>query len=470
MNARGGSIALAGLLALGCCGKSAPAPATDLPPALDPPPALTDAPPAGEPERLVRGRAGSCPGRYIDAAPTEGLNDGFEVDGLDRRFFLRLPAAEHHVGPRPLMVFFHGTNGGGDTIARFPFAETLVQRGFIVVGPYGEDLGTVWPEWDAMRAEGDRERPNSDVRFFDQLVDCLAAHVAIDQNRIFIAGMSAGGIMSNRVLRERSTLLAGGIVGSGIFDMTEPATPAPLDAMAVMVAFGGDNDEWGGENAGKKLPAINFAEQAALASQFYEDQPAVNQVACRGNDVGHRWLHAANDLMADFLEAHPKGMAANPAYTLPALPADVNMVCTEAAVEHHGRLDVTCPLANDTRCRDACQMIADCVVENTTVRPIMEPQLPDFGFFGDDREDCSDCVTQCERDAADGGGIDDQVLDCFAASKPACGQGIQGALPLTRAVNDCCGGNQGSHVCKRICVPIRANNTVSAFFEGCDGF
>jgi predicted esterase len=418
---------------------------------------------------MIRDASAECPEPFAANAPAAGLNGGFVVAGLDRRFFLRLPITDS-VEPSPLMVFFHGTNGSGDIVDRFPFAATLAERGFIVVGPYGEDLGTVWPEWDAMRADGDRERPNSDLHFFDTLVACLAGHFAIDQNRLYVSGMSAGGIMSNRVLRERSSLLAGGIVGSGIFDMTEPAAPADLDAMAVMVAFGGDNDEWGGDHAGKTLPSINFAEQASLASKFYEGQPNVTQYACRGNDVGHRWLQPANELMADFLLAHPKGLADNASYALPALPTDADVVCTADAVQHDPTLEVVCPLKTDPRCRAACQMLADCVVENTTVRPIMEPQLSDYGFYGEHREDCSDCVSQCESDAAAGGAADDQVLDCIVAAAPQCAQGIQGALPLTKTVNGCCDGRHDSAVCRRICAPVLQNNTVSGFFTGCAGF
>ena len=86
----------------------------------------------------------------------------------------------------------------------------------IFAGPDGELLGSVWPEWDAMRQAGDTERPNPDLAFFDALVDCVAAHHPVDAARIYVGGMSAGGIMTNRVLRARSTLLAGGIAGSGV--------------------------------------------------------------------------------------------------------------------------------------------------------------------------------------------------------------------------------------------------------------
>ena len=411
-----------------------------------------------------------CPGAFATAGPRAGVNEGFEVEGRSRRFFLRLPAADSLTTPRPLLVFFHGTNGSGDVIDRFPFADRLVEHGFVVVAPYGEDLGTVWPEWDAMRTADDRTRPNPDMRFFDRLVGCLRAKLPIAAERIYVAGMSAGGIMSNRVLRERSSLLAGGVVGSGIFDLTEPASGAKLEPMAVVVTTGGDNDAWGGENAGKELPSISFAEQAALAAHFYEEAPGGYQVSCRGDDLGHRWLSAANEVFVEFLEMHPKGMAKNPAYAVPALPVSARVSCSEEPVRYRPSAEVTCPEGHDRRCHAACQMVADCVVENVTVRPIFEPQLPELGFFGDERGDCSDCVSQCESDAAAGGANDEPVLDCLAAAPAACGTGILGALPLTRAVDGCCQGHPDSRVCRRICGAVRSNSTVAPFFPACAAF
>ena len=266
------------------------------------------------PKKLVKDKAKVCPGAFATTAPVEGKNSGFEVEAQKRTFNLHLPDKTKFAGPRPFMIYFHGTGGSAGEIdgGRKSWKDLLVKNGWIVAGPQGEMNGTVWPEWDAMRNKGDEARKNKDLLFFDKLVDCVAGHFEVDANRIFVSGLSAGGIMSNRVLRSRSTLLAGGVVGSGVWDFTEPATTTALDSMAVMVTWGGDNDEYSGSSGGKTVPKINFAEQAAFASKAYENAAKVNQVHCKGHNVGHAWLSVVEDVMLDFLLANPKGLSKNP--------------------------------------------------------------------------------------------------------------------------------------------------------------
>ena len=52
--------------------------------------------------------------------------------------------------------------------------------------------------------------------------------------------------MTNYVLQRRSSLLAGGIVASGVFSLTSPAPPPVLDPMFVFVTWGGSNDQYSG--------------------------------------------------------------------------------------------------------------------------------------------------------------------------------------------------------------------------------
>ena len=53
---------------------------------------------------------------------------------------------------------------------------------------------------------------------FDDLIACIAGHHAVDARRVYVAGHSAGGAMTNYVLGRRSSLLAGGITGRVLLD------------------------------------------------------------------------------------------------------------------------------------------------------------------------------------------------------------------------------------------------------------
>lgn len=171
----------------------------------------TDIPPV----QMPGDPAVDCPAAFSSAAPAAGQNEGFDAGGQTRGFYLDLPDTSFD-GPRPLFVAFHGTTGQGvDFHARAELTD-FAARGFITVSPDGVGNGTIWPVWDAMHTASDPDTNNADLAYFDSLVSCLAAHYAIDQNRIYIGGHSAGGIMSNYMLQRRSEMIAGAIVGSGV--------------------------------------------------------------------------------------------------------------------------------------------------------------------------------------------------------------------------------------------------------------
>jgi poly(3-hydroxybutyrate) depolymerase len=144
-----------------------------------------------------------CPAGFTQTAPAAGQNPGFTASDLARSFYLQIPDADAHPGPRPMMVVFNGTGGDGvGAISGYGF-DDLDDEGWIVVGPDSAGHGTIWPVWDSLREPGDEGRANVDMDFFDRLVDCMAAHYPVDAKRIYIAGKSAGGIMTNYVLRRR---------------------------------------------------------------------------------------------------------------------------------------------------------------------------------------------------------------------------------------------------------------------------
>ena len=106
----------------------------------------------------------------------------------------------------------------------------------------------------------------------------------------FAAGHSAGGIFTNRLLRSRSKVLAGGIVGSGVFDFTAPGGRKDRSIRcSSIVTWGGDNDTYKGTTPnGVSVPAFSFVEQASLASKFYDAEANIAHARCRGDDLGPR--------------------------------------------------------------------------------------------------------------------------------------------------------------------------------------
>jgi len=407
----------------------------------------------------------ACPAPFDANKPVQGENVGFNVTGQARRFQLLLPPASFS-GPRPVLFGFHGTSENGLRFINRAKLADFVARGFIVIAPDANSNGTFWPVWDAMRAPGTEGQPNPDVDLFDRLLTCTAAHYPVDKNRIFATGHSAGGIFTNRLLRSRSKVLAGGIVGSGVFDFTNSgaAGPASLEPLLAIVTWGGDNDTYRGTTpSGVNVPAFSFVEQAALASKYYKSQPAVAHIRCRGNNLGHAWL-PMNSWFIDLLLARPKGTPASTLTAVPALPGGAPAACSLDAYTLDPLPNMTCPTTARAGCREACQLFADCAVENRTVGPSLAAELQQIGFT---TSSCGGCVTRCQQGASTAQDV--EALTCFQTKQAAaqCGPGIEGSTPLFMAVNECCKNRSGSNLCKDLCTALNGNEAASAFFPTC---
>lgn len=412
------------------------------------------------PEPIQAEPASACPAGFDgpNQAPVAGENSGFMAGGQSRRFHLLLPPATF-TGPRPLLFAFHGTTENGPKfIARAKLAD-FVARGFVVIAPDAASNGTFWPVWDAMRSPTTEATPNPDVDLFDRLLTCSAAHFAIDKNRVFATGHSAGGIFTNRLLRSRSKVLAGGIVASGVFDLTS-ASKAPLDPMLVVVTWGGDNDTYKGTTpSGVNVPAFSFVEQASLASKFYDADPSIAHARCRGNNLGHAWL-PLNNWFIDLLLSRPKGTAG----ALSLAPVPAGAACSTEPYELAPLPDMTCPATARAGCTAACQLFADCAVENRTVGPSLGAELSKIGFT---TSSCSGCVQRCQTGATTPADV--EALACFQTKQAAatCSAGIEGATPLFQGINECCAGKSTSNLCVDLCTTLNQNSAAKAFFPVC---
>jgi len=415
-------------------------------------------------ERLDADATSDCPGAFATGPLVAGQNTGFMSAGQSRDFWLILPDAGE--GPHPLLFVFNGTDESGRSFSQRAELEQFADRGFIVVAPDSAGNGTVWPVWDAMREPADQAMPNADLSLFDELLSCVAGHVPVDQHRIYATGHSAGGSMTNYVLQRRSEILAGGIVASGVFSLTQPPQAEVLDSLFVLVTWGGDNDSYGGSAGGLTLPEFNFVEQASLASSFYEEEASVGQAHCSA-DLGHAWL-PINDWFVDRLLEHPKGV---PGLTDPNLPEPGGGVsCSSGPYALEGALEVSCGSSPMQGCQAACQLLGDCAVENLTVGPILAAELEALGFSGVDNLECGGCMQQCEAWASSD--ADGQVLSCFDEMAPGatCGPGIEGAQPLIDILDACCGGRADSNYCSQVCATMKANTVAATFIPTCDAF
>jgi poly(3-hydroxybutyrate) depolymerase len=419
----------------------------------------------------------NCPEGFTSGVLESGQHEGFASSGQERSFYIILPEEMSAVEPTPLIIAFHGTDGSGKYFYESDDLQAFVDAGFIVLALDGNKNGIVWPDWDGLRNPLQQDIENHDLNFFDDALACMQDMFDIDDQRIFILGMSAGGIMTNFVLQRRSDVLAGGIPSSGLIEYTTPVPPTPLGNMAVIVAYGGDNDLWSGTSTTEEeedpSAKVNFAEQAALASDFYEKEATVNQIYCKGGELGHSWLNSITSWYAQYLLAHPKNNHDNSEFTFESPENTDGTVCDEGITSYESTVVVECD-ETANQCDSYCQLLGDCAVENATLVAVLTQQIFDLGFAGEGSAECGGCLDACTADleASVNTSADESVLSCFAGhqAEAECGPGIAGATPAIIAVNDCCTDQAESQVCTRLCTSMVENQPVmnAGVFSACD--
>jgi polyhydroxybutyrate depolymerase len=119
-------------------------------------------------------------------------------DGLERRYILYQPDFKTgYSDARPLLMVLHGGGGTSRGMLRLTngrFNELADRDGFFVVYPQGIDKS--WNDGRPDKISGAHRKGIDDVGFLRVLIDHLIVRYPIDSNRIFVTGISNGGLMS----------------------------------------------------------------------------------------------------------------------------------------------------------------------------------------------------------------------------------------------------------------------------------
>jgi poly(3-hydroxybutyrate) depolymerase len=199
-----------------------------------------------------------------------------EHDGLEREYFVYLPAKYSDVAELPVVFFLHGYGGSGTgteaetTNGLNIYAE---EYGYVMVYPqstwFMSDvwMGEPWEvsSWNAMSGgldegpEGplctpDREQYpcppecgecghcawsscHDDIGFLERLFETIAADFNTDRNRFFVSGFSNGSMMANYVGCTESEWFAGVALVSGRLERGFQC--APTESLALFQINGG---------------------------------------------------------------------------------------------------------------------------------------------------------------------------------------------------------------------------------------
>jgi polyhydroxybutyrate depolymerase len=178
--------------------------------------------------------AGACPGR--SPSPCHVLAHG----GRERTYRLYVPGKR--VARPPLLVVLHGGGGhGAHTQATLGqrFDALADAAGVLVAYPDGVDRH--WNDGRGDLPARTVQENVDDVGFLRALVAALAERYAVDRERVYVAGMSNGAMMSLRLACEaadtfRGVFAVAGNLGSGLAARCRPARVTRL-----ALAFGTDD-------------------------------------------------------------------------------------------------------------------------------------------------------------------------------------------------------------------------------------
>jgi polyhydroxybutyrate depolymerase len=264
-------------------------------------------------------------------------------DGLERSYVLYVPASVNESQPIPLIFILHGGTGNAKSAIRMSeFNPIADQNGFIVVYPNGTNrLGNdKFLTWNGGTCCGYAQENNiDDVGFMRAIVVDLQALTNIDAKRLYVTGMSNGGVLSHRLGCEASDIFAAIAPAAGTLNF---APCQPTHSISILEFHGTDDRHipYNGGTGPDSLVDVDFASVPDSVGFWVSfngcnTQPLTNTsddiqhdvwTGCRGStavelytiiDGGHVWPQSvpslsetetktASQLIWDFFAAHPK--------------------------------------------------------------------------------------------------------------------------------------------------------------------
>lgn len=175
-------------------------------------------------------------------APAGGKfsDEKVQQDGRERHFLVHNFSAG---GAAPVIIVLHGGGGNAENAADMSQMDLVAAREkFIAVYPAGTGGGALGGKlltWNATHCCAyARENKVDDVGFIRQVIDQLIASGRADPKRVYVTGMSNGGMMTHVLARELPDRIAAIAPVVGAIFGDEPPAKSPMPA----IIFVGQDD------------------------------------------------------------------------------------------------------------------------------------------------------------------------------------------------------------------------------------
>ncbi len=178
--------------------------------------------------------AGGC--KKDSTPPARNFEATIDVNGLRRSYIVNLPPAYHEdTATYALVIGLHGTGGNARQFEEhYGFSRKADEAGFIAVYPNGVtgDGAMSIRTWNAGSCCDYAMRKNiADVQFISNLIDKMISSHRVDPKRVYVTGMSNGGMMAYRLAAE----LPGKIAAIAPVSSNMVYSPAPAQARAMPI-------------------------------------------------------------------------------------------------------------------------------------------------------------------------------------------------------------------------------------------
>lgn len=220
---------------------AAPQPTADAaPPAPDtssPPDASQPQPDAQQPDATHDVAPDAGPSNHSDGCTTgTGLPEGentFTLDGLDRRYILRLPQNYTTDRAWPLVFALHGNGGNPSywdgTAAGRNIREVMKDDAILVMA---HAIDNQWRDYN-LDASAWPARVEQELTYFDKIINDAKAELCIDTSAIFSMGFSGGGSYSGVLGCRRTDIRAIAVGGSVLYFDPADCVGAPAAWIAI---------------------------------------------------------------------------------------------------------------------------------------------------------------------------------------------------------------------------------------------
>lgn len=187
----------------------------------------------------------------------------FEFDGLQRTYTIHVSALYVGTTPAPLLIALHGMDQTGDDVKSLTGYDALADTlGFLFV--YPDAYESNWNDARAVPGMPAYDLDVDDVGFIKAVIDRVKADYNVDAARVYLVGVSNGGMMAHRMACEAPERFAAiasamGAVPENLAAGCAPSVPVPMIIISgtadPLVPYNGGALISDGQNLGNVLSA-----------------------------------------------------------------------------------------------------------------------------------------------------------------------------------------------------------------------